>query len=331
MASIQKTAKGYRAQLYVKGVRDSATFPTRREALQWAGRRDAEMRMGASSGVAHIKTLGDALRRYGEEVSPKRKGEHWELLRLAAFARSTLPVKIRMQEIGPEHISAWRDRRMLEVAPGSVLRELGLLSAVWDVAIKEWRWASVNPVKAIRKPSSPAHRQRVIARHEIKALLRAMGYQAGKPPQSVAQAVACCFVLALRTGMRAGEMTGLTWDRVYPDFVRLLTSKTGKGREVPLTRKASALLQRLRGYSGNNSVFGMAAPVRDAMFRRYRDRVGLHDLTFHDARHTAATWIGLSGKLELLELCRAFGWSDPKMAMVYFNPSASALALKLNG
>ena len=32
MASITKTAKGYRAQVYVKGSRDSQTFRTKREA-----------------------------------------------------------------------------------------------------------------------------------------------------------------------------------------------------------------------------------------------------------------------------------------------------------
>ncbi len=59
------------------------------------------------------------------------------------------------------------------------------------------------------------------------------------------------------------------------------------------------------------------------------DGAGLSRFTFHDTRHTAATWIGRSGKLQLLELCKMFGWSDPKMAMIYFNPSADDLANKL--
>ena len=52
MASIQKTAKGYRAQIKLAGVRDSDTFPTRREAVEWAARREAEIRdhLGASPG-----------------------------------------------------------------------------------------------------------------------------------------------------------------------------------------------------------------------------------------------------------------------------------------
>lgn len=60
------------------------------------------------------------------------------------------------------------------------------------------------------------------------------------------------------------------------------------------------------------------------LFRRYRERAGLSGFTSHDCRHTAATII--SHKLEVLDLCKIFGWTDPKMAMVYYNPHASTLA-----
>lgn len=49
----------------------------------------------------------------------------------------------------------------------------------------------------------------------------------------------------------------------------------------------------------------------------------------HLGRHTAATWIGRSGKLQLVELCRMFGWSNPRMAMVYFNATAEDMANRL--
>jgi len=46
----------------------------------------------------------------------------------------------------------------------------------------------------------------------------------------------------------------------------------------------------------------------------------------HDSRHTAATRIGMSRRLSLEQLCVMFGWSDPKMAMVYFNPTPGDIA-----
>ena len=43
MASIQKVAAGYRAQIKKLGVRDSRLFSTRREAVAWAGERETEI------------------------------------------------------------------------------------------------------------------------------------------------------------------------------------------------------------------------------------------------------------------------------------------------
>jgi integrase len=77
------------------------------------------------------------------------------------------------------------------------------------------------------------------------------------------------------------------------------------------------------------SVFGLTTQTLDALFRRYRLRAGLEGFTFHDARHTAATRIGLSGKLSALELAKMFGWRDLKRCLTYFNPTVGELAAKL--
>ncbi len=58
-----------------------------------------------------------------------------------------------------------------------------------------------------------------------------------------------------------------------------------------------------------------------------RIAANLLDLTFHDTRHTAATRIAL--KLPILDLCKMFGWSNPKRAMVYYNPTATEIASRL--
>lgn len=74
-------------------------------------------------------------------------------------------------------------------------------------------------------------------------------------------------------------------------------------------------------------VFGIKAQTLDAMFRKYRARAGLSGFTFHDCRHTAATM--LARRVDVLTLCKIMGWSNPKMAMVYYNPGASTMAAML--
>ena len=159
-------------------------------------------------------------------------------------------------------------------------------------------------------------------------MLRALDYHPGKSAQSITQSIGLCFIAALRTGMRAGELSKLEWVRVHAQYVHLDETKSGVARDVPLSVKARRVLVRARGFDPV-LVFGVQATTLDVLFRRARLRAGLEGFTFHDSRHTAATWIGRSGKLEMLELCKMFGWRDPKHALIYFNPTVSDLANKL--
>ena len=74
-------------------------------------------------------------------------------------------------------------------------------------------------------------------------------------------------------------------------------------------------------------MFGLRAQTLDAMFRKYRGRAGLEGFTFHDARHTAAT--RLAPMVDVLTLCKIFGWSSATRALTYFNPTGRQLAMLL--
>lgn len=325
MSSISPTKTGFRAAVYVLGVRDTKSFRTKREAQAWASARETELRTLAVLEPGDKNTLGDAFDRYTREVAPAHKGEKWETVRLRLFARQ-LPVDRPVGQITAADIAAWRDMRLKTVAASSVLREMKLLNSVFEVARKEWRWIGLNPVHDVRKPRSPEHRKRTIAWWEIKRQVRAMGYSPRKPIRTVAQATAAAFLVALRTGMRAGELTDLTWDRVHAKHCHLPVAKS-TSRDVSLSRKAVRVIERMRGWD-EELVFGLHSQTLDALFRRYRERAGLEGFTFHDSRHTAATW--MARKLEVMDLCKTFGWSNPKMAMVYYNPTAADIADRLD-
>jgi integrase len=324
MASIQKTAKGYRAQISIKGIRDSKVFPTKREAVDWANRRELELRDDRPAGDTH--SLRDAMRKYANEVSPHKRGERWEQVRLAAFEGYLLPMDKMMADITAADIALFRDSRSKAVGPSSVLRELTVLSSVFEAARREWGWIQGNPCRDIRKPASAKHRERTIAWWEIKRLLREMGYAKHKRVASTGHAVAVCFLVALRTGMRAGELCGLTWAHVHDDYCHLPTTKSGKSRDVPLSTKAQRLLAQIRGWD-DKLVFGLKTASLDALFRKYRSRAGLSGFTWHDSRHTAATM--MAKKLDVLTLCKVMGWADTRFALVYFNPKASSIAALL--
>ncbi len=331
MATPKQTAAGtWRIQIEVRGQRDANTLPTKREALEWAARRKTELLAVQTGRAGEIKSLADALDRYRKEVSPGKRGELKEALRLQAFLKQAqFPGRVMLADLAPEHLAAWRDARLKVNSRGAVLRDMVLLSHVLEVARREWRWLAANPMRDVRKPAEPDHRERVIAPWEVRRMLRAMGWSARKPVRSVSQAVAWCFVVALQTGMRAGELCGLRWEDVRADHVVLHAgkTKTGKGRDVPLLPTARRALQAMKGFD-DELVFGIGAPTLDALFRKYRKRCGMDGFTFHDARHTAAT--RLAPLVDVLTLCKIFGWTTATRALVYYNPTGSQLARQLS-
>lgn len=298
-------------------------FDTKREAVTWAAVRETELRDNRPEGDKH--TLRDALRRYAEEVSPGKRGERWEVVRLSAFERYLLPITSPMSSVTSTDIALFRDSRATKVGPSSVSRELTLLSSVFEAARREWGWATFNPCHDVRKPRQPEHRNRTIHVREIRAMLRAMHYKRSTPTTKT-QALAQCFLLALRTGMRAGELCALTWDDVHDDHVHLPITKNGTARDVPLSSRAVRIVKMMKGYS-DEKVFGLHVRTLDTLFRRYRDQAGLSGFHWHDTRHTAATM--LSRKVDVLTLCKIMGWHDTRFAMVYVNETPSAIAARL--
>ena len=331
MSSITQCARGFRVQVYVNGQRDSTTKRTRREAVAWGAARETEIRANAGMAPADKHSLADAMRKYAEEVSPSKDGGRWEQTRLNAMLRDeNLPTKSKLSDVTPDELGVWRNYRLKQVGPGTVLREMGLLSAVLEEARREWRWIAISPFPDVRKPKAPDHREVTITRTQIKAMLRVMGYSPRLPIRTVAQACACCFLVALRTGMRAGELCALTWGDVFPDYCKVSAvekggRKTGK-RDVPLIPKSARRIESMRGFDPV-LVFGLSSGSLDAMFRKYRVRAGLEGFTFHDSRHTAATW--LAQKIHILDLCKMFGWKNTTRALTYYNPKASDIAKRI--
>lgn len=336
MATPVKTKTGrWSIQIKVAGQRDGGTFDTKTQANAWAAQRSTELRALRGASPGSTKTLRDALRRYAEEVSPHKKGERWEVIRLTAFEspdHAPLPVTKKLIDLTAGDLALWRDARLDRVTRGTVLRDLTLLASVLEHARREWGWLDVNPAKNVRRPAQPEHRERVITGPEVRGMLRALGWPARQADgrrrvRSVKQAAAVCFMLALQTGMRAGELCGLTPADVMADHLKIRAGKTGR-RDVPMTPTTRRVVDMLDGWSGD-TLLGIKAQTLDAFFRQARDKAGLVGFTLHDARHTAAT--RLAQRLHVLDLCKVFGWKSTTRALTYFNPSASDLAKRMAG
>ncbi len=120
-------------------------------------------------------------------------------------------------------------------------------------------------------------------------------------------------LLALRTGLRRGEIFALHWSEV--DFERrrltvrysvwkgqLGTPKSGRSRVVPMSSDLVEVLTAWRRYSSGDVVFpgrsgGLAYTHTSAnsALNRALARAGVRQVRFHDLRHTFASHLVLQG------------------------------------
>lgn len=321
MAAPVKDGRKWRHRVMVAGVRVSGTFDTKAAALAW----EAEQRRSPGAVGATTQTCADAFARYEIEVSRKKKGGKWEALRLASFTRSSLG-KVRMVDVNASHVAAWRDGRMSGARPvqgSTVQREMNLLSNVFTVARKEWKWIRASPTTDVSRPKENAPRFRRITEAEIEQVCIALGWQEA-PPVTKQQRVAAAFLFAIETAMRAGEICALQPGWVSGRVAHLPASvnKNGEARDVPLSPRALVL------WSYVPDGFGITPASLDALFRVARkERTTIEGMTFHDTRHEAIT--RLAKKLHVLELARMVGHKDIRKLMIYFNQSAEDVADKL--
>lgn len=326
MPTFRKRLGRWRVEVVRAGVRESATFDSKREASEWATRREAELLDQRRKAVAGRWTLRDAFERYAREVSPSKRGARWERVRLAKLAKDPSIATRPLRALCGADVAAWRDRRLREVAPASVAREMNLVRSVLEIARKEWEWIKDNPMRDVARPARPPGRDRRITEDEATRICLALGW-AGGEPQNASQRVAVMFRFAIETGMRAGEITGLTPARIHAAerYAQLAKSKNGEARKVPLSNEALRLLALLPPAA---NLFNVSPGLRDALFRKARDRAGVADLRFHDARHEAIT--RLARKLDLLDLARMVGHRDLRSLRTYYNATPAEIAGRLD-
>ena len=219
-----------------------------------------------------LRTVADLLRRYEKKVTPTKKGRDKERYRLRILQRSQLS-GVSLSEVKPLHITKFREDRLGVVSAGTVLKDLGLLSAVINTGRTEWGLENVlrtNPASLIGKPRAPRPRDRRLEAGELEKLL-----SAGASPNP-------CFIpvilFAIETGMRREEILSLTWEHVHlgKRYVHLPDTKNGDSRDVPLSPQALELLGDLpRNTNSNQKVFPLHFEALKSSWRRACCRAGI--------------------------------------------------------
>jgi len=331
MASFEQRPGGWLARVRKAGYAPrSSVFKTKAQARAWAAQVEMDMSAGRAGLVAD-RSFADLIDQYLKTHVAHLDGERSERLRLSRVLKDPI-AKVRLPDLGPEHVAAWRDRRRAEVSDASVLREWSSLAHACEIAIKEWRWLQINPFRLVKKPAKPQPRNRRVSADEIDRLLLACGYDAVVKLTTAQARVGAAILFALETAMRAGEICALQWEDVdlHKRVAKVTAAvrgarKTLRGRVVPLSDVAVSVLKQLGGDSG--PVFILAPAILDALFRKAKARAMIEGLHFHDTRREALTRMVEDRGLDVMTLAKISGHSDLRILQaVYYAPDMARVA-----
>ncbi len=128
-------------------------------------------------------------------------------------------------------------------------------------------------------------------------------------------------IVAVNTGMRRSEILRLRWVDVDLSNGRVLLpqTKNGDGRVVYLNQAALMVLRA----QGPQLFSGLTGEQVSVAFARACRRVAIQDFHFHDLRHTAASWMRMSGADTVAQI---LGHKDLRMAARYQHLSPAFLS-----
>lgn len=327
MATIRKRGpQQYQARIRITGYpAASKTLPTKQEALAWATQQELLILrgLGDASKAADTLLLGDALERYGREVSPEKKSHAQEVQRIRAWRKNPLAA-LPLSRLRGVDLASYRDTRLNTGISGNTLRlEFALLSHLYEVARKDWGLETLqNPVKALRMPKVARGRDRRLQESEEASLLRWCTETSNSRLASV-------IILAVETAMRRGELIGLLWPDVnlMSRMAYLRDTKNGEARAVPLSNRAVAAVQSILRTS-SESVLAMHADTVTWDFGKACKACGIKGLRFHDLRHEATSRLFEKG-FNMMEVSTITGHKSLSMLKRYTHLRPSDLLARL--
>jgi len=342
MATIRKrtSSKGdtsYHVQVRIKGhPPETATFEKLQDAKAWAAKIETDIKAGRHFGESKRHTFGELLAEYEKHAASKLRSFADRKPHLSRWEKEFGDCLLK--DITPQRIKAVRDKLTQEAtrhtskksgnAEQDALRQMGTrsgasanrylasLSACLSYGVKELAWLEKNPCDRVSRNEEAAGRVRFLSDDERTRLLEACRQHAD---------LYLAVVLSLVTGARQSEVMTLKWGQI--DFTRkiitLHETKNGERRALPLVSEAFTLLHaraKVRNIQ-DDRVFppttkdGKVRSLREA-WERALELAEIDNFHWHDLRHTAASYLVMSG-VSLVEVAKILGHRTLAMVARY--------------
>lgn len=337
MAAIEKRTTGegettYRVKVRIKGFApESASFDRLTDARTWGKKIESDMKAGRHFGQSNRHTFNDLADEYKDHAIDPVRLDHWRAVFGAEMLNAITPARIAKERdkllaedtirfatppTGDVEVDAKRAKAKRTGA--TVNRYLAALSSCLSFGVKTLQWLEKNPAMQITKPPESKSRVRFLSDDERVRLLDAC-----RPHKDLYLAA----VLSLSTGARQGEIMSLRFGQI--DFKRkiitLHETKNGERRALPLVGDAFTLLKaraKVRDIK-EDRIFPPTAKAKKAECLDLRQpweaalkTAGIANFHWHDLRHTAASYLAMSG-VSLVEIAKVLGHRTLQMVARY--------------
>jgi len=264
-----------------------------------------------------LRTVAQLLDRWkGEYAKTHRKTWKEDEGRIDRHIRPHLG-RLHVDSLTSERVAGWH-RLLGKAAPVEANRCLETPRAAWRWADRHDRLPNElrDPTKSVRRFRERS-RERWLRRDELGRLLRATEKE--DDPY-----VRAAVPLLLLTGLRKGELLSARWSNVDLERGEILLpeTKSGGAQVRLLPQGAVEILRSLPRHEGNPFIFPSPGERSDhrkdfkKRWKRIRTAADLEDVTLHDLRRTAGSFMAQAG-VPLQVIQQVLGHSHPSVTRLY--------------
>jgi integrase len=137
--------------------------------------------------------------------------------------------------------------------------------------------------------------------------------------------------LALKSGMRRGELANLAVGDIHDDFLMVLDGKNGKDRLIPISDILAEKLHKFtKNMGANEKVFKLTGPSITMKIKQFAKKAGLKVFHAHSMRHKFATDL-LERGANIKVVQELLGHENLNTTEIYLGlmPSSKSDAIKL--